>query len=250
MSHLHDKTALVTGGASGIGAAVAARLSAAGAHVIVADLDGAAAHKVADEVGGTAWVIDLADADAIEAAAEPKKVDVLVNNAGIQIVAPVEEFKYSDFALIHKIMLHAPFLLAQAGLPGMYERGWGRIINISSVHGLRASEYKSAYISAKHGLEGLSKVLAQEGANKGVTSNCINPAYVRTPLVEGQIAEQAVAHGISEDEVIEQIMLTRSPVKELVEPKDVAELAHYLTLDAARMITGAAYTIDGGWTTR
>lgn len=250
MTHLDGRTALVTGGASGIGAAVAARLSAAGAQVIVADRNAEAAHQVAQDVGGVPWVINLADAAAIAAAPEPKRVDILVNNAGIQVVAPVEEFAYEDFARIHQIMLHAPFLLSQAALPGMYARGWGRIINISSVHGLRASEFKSAYISAKHGLEGLSKVIAQEGANKGVTSNCINPAYVRTPLVEGQIAEQAAAHGITEDQVLEQIMLTRSPIKDLVDPADVAELAHYLTLDAARMITGAAYTIDGGWTTR
>lgn len=249
--HLSGRTALVTGAGSGIGAAMARRLARAGARVIVVDINDGAATALAKEISGTPWIVDLSDASAIQAASEGREVDVLVNNAGVQVVAPVEEFPYSDFARIHNIMLHAPFLLAQAALPHMYEQGWGRIINISSVHGLRASEYKSAYISAKHGLEGLSKVIAQEGAGRGVTSNCINPAYVRTPLVENQIAQQAAAHGITEEEeVIEQIMLTRSPIKRLVEPSEVADLADYLTTDSAQMITGASYTIDGGWTSR
>lgn len=252
-THLNGKSTLVTGGASGIGAAAARRFAQAGASVVVADVDAEAAEAVAAEIGGRAWVVDLADSTELTehlAGEFPGEVDVLVNNAGIQIVAPIEEFAYRDFARIHAIMLHAPFLLMQAALPGMYKRGWGRIINISSVHGLRASEYKSAYVSAKHGLEGLSKVAAQEAAGRGVTSNCVNPGYVRTPLVEGQITEQAHRHQITEAEVIEQIMLTRSPVKRLVEPEEVAELVEFFTTDAARMVTGASYTIDGGWTSR
>ena len=132
----------------------------------------------------------------------------------------------------------------------MYAKGWGRIVNISSVHGLRASAFKSAYVTAKHGLEGLSKVTALEGAPHGVTSNCINPSYVRTPLVEKQIADQARVHGIPEDEVVEKIMLTETAIKRLVEPEEVASLAGWLVSDAAGMVTGASYTMDGGWSAR
>jgi 3-hydroxybutyrate dehydrogenase len=129
----------------------------------------------------------------------------------------------------------------------MYERGWGRVINISSIHGLRASAYKSAYVTAKHGLEGLSKVIALEGAANGVTSNCVNPAYVRTPLVEGQIAAQAAAHGLSEDDVVEQVMLAPAAVKRLIEPGEVAEAVAFLCSDAAASITGTSLAMDGGW---
>ena len=145
-------------------------------------------------------------------------------------------------------MLESPFLLIRAALPGMYERGFGRIINISSVHGLRASAYKSAYVAAKHGLEGLSKVVALEGASHGVTSNCLNPSYVRTPLVEKQIADQAAIHGIPESEVIEKIMLGESAVKRLVEADEIASLALWLAGEQAGMVTGASYSMDGGWT--
>lgn len=240
------RTAIVTGGGSGIGAAVARRLAADGLHVVVADRDEQAAHGVADEVGGRAWVVDLSDTAALEAV--PVDCDVLVNNAGVQRVAPVHELAPEDFRLIHRLMLEAPFLLARAALPGMYARGWGRVVNISSAHGLRASAFKSAYVSAKHGLEGLSKVVALEGAGHGVTSNCVNPGYVRTPLVEAQIADQAATHGIGEDEVVEQVMLARSAVKRLVEPAEVAALVAFLVSDDAGMVTGASYTMDGGWT--
>src|SRR5207244_5987191 len=148
-------------------------------------------------------------------------------NAGVQHVAPIEEFPPDTFSAMLRLMLEAPFRLARQCLPGMYARGWGRIVNISSVHGVRASEFKVAYVAAKHGLEGLSKVIALEGAPHGVTSNCVNPAYVRTPLVEKQVAAQAVAHGIEPDEVLEQIMLAPVAIKQLIEPKQVAELAAY-----------------------
>lgn len=245
---LNGRKALVTGGASGIGAACARALAARGAKVVVADVDASGAGKLADELGGTAWEIDLLDTDAL--AALSIDCDILVNNAGIQKVAPIEEFDPAEFRRIVALMLEAPFLLIRAALPHMYANGFGRIINISSVHGLRASAYKSAYVSAKHGLEGLSKVTALEGGERGVTSNCINPGYVRTPLVERQIADQARLHGIPEAEVLAKVMLTESAVKRLVEPSEVASLAAWLASDDAGMVTGASYTMDGGWSAR
>ena len=245
---LDGRRAVVTGAASGIGAAVARRLAAAGAHVVVCDRDGDGARRVADEVGGEPWVVDLADTAALADLA--LDADILVNNAGIQHVAPVEEFPPETFALILRLMLEAPFLLARAALPHMYARGWGRVVHISSAHGLRASPYKSAYVSAKHGLEGLSKVLALEGADRGITSNCVNPGYVRTPLVERQVADQARVHGLSEDEVLARIMLPSSPIKRLLEPPEVAEAVAYLCSPAAGFVTGTNIVLDGGWSAR
>ena len=245
---LHGRTAVVTGGASGIGAAVASRLAEAGASIIVVDRDAEGAERVADLVRGKALTLDLADGDAVTAAMEGVDADILVNNAGIQHVAPIEDFEPAMFRQIHAIMLEAPFRLAQALLPGMYARGWGRLIHVSSVHGHRASAYKSAYVSAKHGLEGLSKVIALEAAEHGVTSNTICPGYVRTPLVEGQIADQASTHGIPEGEVVERVLLERSALKRLVEPEEVAEVVHFLCSSAAQSMTGSSYLMDGGWT--
>ncbi|MCY7325933.1 MAG: 3-hydroxybutyrate dehydrogenase [Microbacteriaceae bacterium] len=245
---LAGRKALVTGAASGIGKAVAHALAAAGAHVVVADLNGEAAATVADAIGGEAWQVDLSDTAALADLA--LDVDILVNNAGIQHVSPIESFDPAKFHLILSLMLESPFLLVRAALPHMYAGGYGRIINISSVHGLRASEFKSAYVAAKHGLEGLSKVTALEGGPHGVTSNCVNPGYVRTPLVDQQIAEQAIAHGIPESEVIEKVMLTASAIKRLLEPAEVADLVLWLSGATAGMVTGASYTMDGGWSAR
>ncbi|MGK5170047.1 3-hydroxybutyrate dehydrogenase [Geodermatophilus sp. CPCC 205761] len=242
---LSGRRALVTGGASGIGRACAVRLAEAGAAVVVLDRDEAAARAVASSVGGTAVAVDLTDFDAIDAL--DLDVDVLVNNAGLQHVAPIHEFPADRFSLILRLMLEAPFRLVRGALPHMYGRGWGRVVNVSSIHGLRASAYKSAYVTAKHGLEGLSKVIALEGAPHGVTSNCVNPAYVRTPLVEGQIADQARAHGLSEDEVVEQVMLAPAAVKRLIEPAEVAEAVAYLCSPVADSITGSSLVMDGGW---
>ncbi len=163
-------------------------------------------------------------------------------------MAPVEEFDPERFAPIHRVMLQAPFLLARALLPGMYRSGWGRIVHVSSIHGHRASPYKAAYVSAKHGLEGLSKVIALEAADKGVTSNTVCPGYVRTPLVEGQISDQASSHGIAEDEVLDEVLLARTPVKRLVEPDEVAGLVAFLCGPGTDSINGTSYLMDGGWT--
>lgn len=245
---LEGKRALVTGAASGIGLACATEFAARGAHVIVTDFNADAATAVAADLGGEAWVVDLSDTAAQENL--DHNVDILVNNAGVQTVSPINEFDPERWRFMHRLMVESPFLLIRAVLPGMYDRGWGRIINISSAHGLRASAFKSAYVSAKHALEGLSKVTALEGGPHGVTSNCINPAYVRTPLVEKQITAQAKVHGIPEDEVVEKIMLTESAIKRLIEPEEVASLAAWLASDDAGMVTGASFTMDGGWTAR
>lgn len=248
MTQLNGRRAVITGGASGIGLACAEAFAAAGAHVVIADLDGEAATAAAARLGGVAWPVDLADTAALGELS--LDADILVNNAGLQHVQSIEAFEPERFSLLLRVMLEAPFLLIRAALPGMYERGFGRILNVSSVHGLRASPYKSAYVAAKHGLEGLSKVTALEGGPHGVTSNCLNPGYVRTPLVEKQIADQARLHGIAEHEVVDRVLLTESAVKRLVEPHEVASLALWLAGDDARMVTGASYTMDGGWSAR
>ncbi len=176
--------------------------------------------------------------------------DILVNNAGIQHVSPIEDFPPEKFHLILALMLEAPFLLIRAALPHMYTAGFGRVVNISSVHGLVASPYKSAYVAAKHGLEGLSKTVALEAGGRGVTSVCISPGYVRTALVDRQVTDQAHAHGITEERVLDQVFLADTAVKRLVEPGEVGELAVWLAGPAGAMANGASYTLDGGWTAR
>jgi 3-hydroxybutyrate dehydrogenase len=245
---LNGRTAVVTGGASGIGRACAQRLAREGATVVVLDLDEPAAAEVAAGIGGRAIGIDLTDLDAVDAL--DLDADILVNNAGVQHVAPIEEFPPEKFALILRLMVEAPFRLVRRSLPHMYAQGWGRIVNISSVHGVRASEFKSAYVTAKHALEGLSKVIALEGAPHGVTSNCVNPAYVRTPLVDQQIEAQARAHGIGRAEVVERIMLAPAALKRLLEPDEVAAAVAYLCAPEASFITGSSLMIDGGWSIR
>ncbi|MQY29389.1 3-hydroxybutyrate dehydrogenase [Nocardia aurantia] len=248
MTATTGRSALVTGGGSGIGAACARALAAAGVAVTVADIDGAAAAAVAREIGGRPWEVDLLDvADLEELRLE---VDILVNNAGVQTVSPLEQFPPARFRNMLALMVEAPFLLIRAALPHMYGQGFGRVVNISSVHGLRASEFKSAYVTAKHALEGLSKVTALEGGVHGVTSNCVNPGYVRTPLVDKQIAEQAAAHGIPEQQVLERVLLTESAIKRLIEPEEVAALVVWLASAHAGMVTGASYVMDGGWSAR
>ncbi len=251
---LAGRRVVVTGGGSGIGAACATRLAAAGAQVVVLDLSAESAERVAREVGGEPLVADLGDPDVVSRLCAPggpvATADVVVNNAGLQHVSPIEDFPTERFSLILRVMLDAPFQLVRAALPHMYAQEWGRVVNISSVHGLRASPHKAAYVAAKHGLEGLSKVIALEGGGRGVTSNTLCPGYVRTPLVEGQIAAQAKAHGIAESEVVSQVMLTQSAIKRLIEPAEVAELAAYLCSPAGSYANGASFVLDGGWSAR
>ncbi|MBT2488327.1 3-hydroxybutyrate dehydrogenase [Streptomyces sp. ISL-96] len=248
---LSGRTALVTGAAGGIGRACVLRLAAAGAKVRAVDRDARGLDALTGQARGLAGsvepqTLDLTDLDAAEQVAAG--TDILVNNAGLQLVRPIEEFPPDVFHTVLTVMLEAPFRLIRGALPHMYGQGWGRIVNISSVHGLRASAYKSAYVAAKHGLEGLSKTAALEGAEHGVTSNCVNPGYVRTPLVERQIADQAAAHGLPEERVLTDVLLKDSALKRLLEPREVAEAVLYLCGPHASFITGTSLPLDGGWT--
>ena len=250
------RAALVTGGASGIGRAIAEDLAAHGACVLVADLNIEQGSAVADglprAVFQQADITSRDDCRALVQRAEREwgGVDILINNAGLQHIAPIEEFPEDRWEYLIRLMLIGPFLLTKYAIPHMYARGWGRIVNISSIHGLFASPYKSAYVSAKHGLLGLTRTVALEAGDKGVTCNAICPSYVRTPLVERQIDDLASANHISRDEVVEQIMLAPAARKQLLDPADVAAFATFLCSDAAAGITGSAQSIDCGWTAR
>ena len=243
---LDGKRAVVTGGASGIGAAVGRRLAAAGAEVVLVDLAESPVVETARSLGAEPVVADLADPD--RAGEVGEGADVLVNNAGFEHVAPVHEFPPEQFSRLLAVLLESPFRTARAALPAMYERGWGRVINVSSVHGLRAVPNSSAAVAAKHGLEGLSKTIALEAAGRGVTSNCLCPGYVRTPMVERQVAEQAVRHRVPREEIVEDVLLARTPVRRLVEPDEVASLAMWLCGPGTASVTGASLPVDGGWT--
>jgi len=246
---LTGKAALVTGAASGIGRAVAERLEAARMDVLAVDLR-------PDEAGpGVPYEADLttpeANVGAVEAALERfGRLDVVVANAGVQHVAPIEEFPVERWDTIVALLLSSPFLLARHAWPALRESGAGRFIAIASVHGLVASPYKVAYVSAKHGVLGLVKTLALEGASDGITAVAVCPGYVRTPLVESQIADQARAHNLSEDEVLEQVILAPHAVKELIEPSEVAEVVAFLAGPAGRAFTGVPVTMDLGWSAR
>jgi len=256
IADLKGKSALVTGAASGIGRAVAIDLAAHGARVLVADLNTEDGEATAKAIPGCLFqradVSSRVDCRALidRATAEWGGIDVLVNNAGLQHVSPIEDFPEDRWEQLVRIMLFGAFYLTRYALPHMYERRWGRIVNISSVHGLVASPYKSAYVSAKHGLNGLTKTVALEAADKGVTVNAVCPSYVRTPLVEKQIADQAHVNGISGDAVIRDIMLAPAAIKRLLEPAEVAAYVSFLCSDAASAITGAEQVIDAGWTAR
>jgi len=250
------RAAIVTGAASGIGRAIATDLAAQGARVLFADLNAEEGERVAADLSTGAFqradTAKQSDCDALVARAvsEFGGDDILVNNAGLQHVAPVEEFPVETWEQLVRVMLFGAFYLTRAALPHMYAKGWGRIVNIASVHGLVASPYKSAYVAAKHGLVGFTKAVALEAAEKGVTVNAVCPSYVRTPLVEKQIADQAKVHGISEDAVIRDIMLAPAALKRLLEPSEVAAYVRFLCSDEAGGITGATQLIDVGWTAR
>src|ERR1700681_1576579 len=248
MRDMNGRSAGGTRGASGSAAACVRELAARGASVTVADIDEVAAKTLAQEIDGIPWAVDLLDVGTFEDLR--LEVDILVNNAGVQSINPIVDFAPERFRSMLALMVEAPFLLIRAALPHMYQQNFGRIINISSVHGIRTSEYKVAYVTAKHALEGLSKVTALEGGPHEVTSNCVSPGYVRTPLVTKQIADQARTHGIPEDQVVADILLKESAIKRLVEPEDVAALVGWLASPAAGMVTGASYTMDGGWSAR
>lgn len=251
---LAGKTAIVTGAASGLGKAIAERLAADGAQVVVADIseNGATVAAAIDGLfvkGDSACRADckaLVDA----ALAQYGTVHILVNNAGFQHVSPIEDFPEDMWEKMQAVMLTAPFLLTRYCWPAMKAQKWGRVVNISSIHGLIASPHKVGYIAAKHGLVGLTKTAALEGGAFGITANAICPAYVRTPLVDNQIAAQAKTRGMPESEVIEKIMLEPAAIKRLIEPAEVADFVAYLCSPAAGVITGAALTMDLGWTAK
>jgi len=254
MAGLQGRVALVTGAASGIGLAIAQDFAAQGARVTLSDIDVEGGKAAASQLQGARFqAANMAKGEDIERLVADTlvaegQIDILVNNAGIQYVAPIVEFPEEKWRLIIDVMLTAPFLLTKAVLPSMYQHTWGRVINIGSVHSLRASEFKSAYVAAKHGLLGLTRVTALEAAEHGVTCNAICPSYVRTALVEKQIKDQARVHGIPESEVVEKIMVTEGAIRRLLEPHEVAQLVTYLCGDAASGITGSAQSIDCGWT--
>ncbi len=252
---MKGKIAIVTGAASGIGLACAERLAADGARVVLADVNENAGQKHAHRLGGAFIAADLTQREGCRRLVEETirvqgEVHILVNNAGFQHVAPIEDFPEDQWERMLALMLTAPFLLTRYVWPQMKKQKWGRVVNIASIHALIASPFKVGYIAAKHGLVGLTRTAALEGGEHGITVNAICPAYVRTPLVDNQIADQAKANNMSAEEVIEKIMLAPAAVKRLIEPSEVAACVAYLCSDAAGVITGSAMTMDLGWTAR
>ena len=253
---LGGRIALVTGAGSGIGRAVAAVLAADGATVVVVDRDGPSAQAAAAELDGTeARTLDVADPAACrtlvaDIVGRHGSLDILVNSAGFQHVAPAVDFPLERWDAMMATMLTGPFVLSQACLPAMIERGWGRIVNVGSIHSVVASPNKVAYVAAKHGLLGLTRAIALEAGPHGVTCNIVCPAYVRTPLVEAQIADQAASLGIPEAEVVDRVMLAGAPIRRLLEADEVAAYVRFLCSDGAAGITGAVQMIDAGWTAR
>ncbi len=247
---LSGKRALVTGSTSGIGLAVARALAAEGAEVVLNGFgEPAEIERLCSELAAQHVAADLTSAGGVGALIEGAgPVDILVNNAGMQHVAPVEEFPPEKWDSIIALNLSAAFHTARLAVPNMKAKGWGRIISTASAHSLAASPFKSAYVAAKHGLTGLTKVLALELAEYGVTANCISPGYVWTPLVENQIPDTMAARGLTREQVLNDVLLAKQPTKKFVQPEEVAALAVFLCRNEAANINGANYTIDGGWT--
>ena len=247
------KVAVVTGGASGIGYAVAKSLIGNGYQVVIADLNQQAGDEAAQTLNCHFIQVDLSKQSdnkrlIDQVVAKYSQVDILVNNAGFQHVCSIEEFPEEMWNTMLSVMLTSPFLLTKYCWPHMKKNHWGRVVNIASVHGQIASPFKAAYISAKHGLVGLTKTAALEGGEFGITVNAICPAYVRTPLVEKQIADQAKAHNIAPERVVTEIMLKNAAIKRMIEPEEIGELVNYLVSDNARSFTGSNLTMDLGWT--
>ena len=252
---MSERVAVVTGAGSGIGRAIAEGLAAASYRVVVVDLPTGTGQEVADAIGGLFIGADLAQREecrrVVETAiAQLGSVDVLVNNAGYQHIDAIADFPEDRWEHMLAVMLTAPFLLTRYAWPSMQERGWGRVINIGSIHSLRASPFKVGYVTAKHGLLGLTRTAALEGGAHGITVNLIAPAYVRTPLVEKQIADQARTRGIPESEVVTKVMLDPVAVKRLIEPAEVADLVCFLCSESAGTMTGSVYELGLGWTAR
>ena len=247
---LQGKRALVTGSTSGIGLAIAQALAAEGADLVLNGFgDPTAIEELCEALGAIHIGADLTTREGVEALMDGAgPVDILVNNAGMQHVAPVEEFPPEKWDAILALNLSAAFHTARLAVPHMKAQGWGRIISTASAHSLAASPFKAAYVAAKHGIAGLSKVLALELAEHGVTANCISPGYVWTPLVENQIPDTMKSRGMTREEVMSEVLLAKQPTRKFVQPEEVAALAVFLCRDEARNINGANYTIDGGWT--
>ena len=247
---LEGKRALVTGSTSGIGLAIARALAAEGAKVVLNGFGEASEiDRLCGELGARHIGADLTSRAGVEALMDGAgPVDILVNNAGMQHVAPVEDFPPEKWEAIIALNLSAAFHTARLAVPHMKAQGWGRIVATASAHSLVASPFKSAYVAAKHGIAGLTKVLALELAEHGVTANCISPGYVWTPLVENQIPDTMAARGLTREQVTNDVLLAKQPTKKFVQPEEVAALAVFLCRDDAQNINGANYSIDGGWT--
>jgi 3-hydroxybutyrate dehydrogenase len=250
---LKDKVCIVTGAASGIGLAIAEMFAAENAKVVMVDINEAQLKEHCARLGSQYVVADLSKrADNKRVVEDAVKffgtVDILVNVAGIQTVSPIEDFPEDKWDFMINLMLTSPFLLTRYSWPFMKANKWGRVVNINSIHGLVASEFKSAYVSAKHGLAGLTKTAALEGGPLGITVNSVCPSYVMTPLVQKQIHDQAINHGITEEEVGPKIMLQKAAIKKFLQPSEVSNVVKFLCSDEAGMITGSTMTIDGGWT--
>ena len=247
---LEGKRALVTGSTSGIGLAIARALAGEGAEVVLNGFgDEGEIAQLCEELGASHSGADLTDPAQIEAMmAEAGDIDILVNNAGVQHVSPVEDFPVDKWNLIIALNLTAAFHTTRLAVPGMKQKGWGRIINTASAHSKVASPFKSAYNSAKHGLDGFTKTIALELAEHGVTANCISPGYVWTPLVENQIPDTMKARGLTREEVINDILLVKQATKKFVQPEEIGALAAFLCRDEAQNVNGANWSVDGGWT--